>query len=81
VCKILQRDIDIVWKLCLGIGGAINSGKSTIMSLTRETNSIKYCFRLCKKLVVLSQYLKYHGILLDCKFYFHSHVDYIFYKA
>jgi hypothetical protein len=52
-------------------------GKTTIISLSRKTNSILFNYKLCNNLVTCSQCVKDLGVLLDCKLYFHQHGDYI----
>jgi hypothetical protein len=77
-CKLLQHDIDSVQNWCLDDSMKLNSSKTTIISFTRKTNSIYFNYKLCNNLVVRSQCVKDLGVLLDCKLYFHQHINYIF---
>jgi hypothetical protein len=56
----------------------INLSKTTIIYFTRKTNSIYFNYKLCNNLVARSQCVKGLGVLLDCKLYFHQHINYIF---
>jgi hypothetical protein len=76
-CKLLQHDINSVHNWCLANGMKMNIGKTTIISFSRKTNSILFNYTLCNNLVTRSQCIKDLGVLLDCKLYFHLHVDYI----
>jgi hypothetical protein len=76
-CKILQHDITSVhnWRLVNGMKS--NIVKTTIISFSSKTNSIYFNYKLCNNLVTRSQCVKDLGVLLDCKLYFHLHIDYI----
>jgi hypothetical protein len=63
---------------CLNNGMKLNLSKTTIMSFTRKTNSIYFNYKLCNNPVARSQCVKDPGVLLDCKLYFHQHINYIF---
>jgi hypothetical protein len=76
-CKLLQHDIDSVQNWCLNNGMKLNFSKTTI-SFTRKTNSIYFNYNLCNNPVARYQCVKDLGVLLDCKLYFHQHVNYIF---
>jgi hypothetical protein len=56
----------------------LNLSKTTIISFTRKTNSIYFNYNLCNNPVARSQCVKDLGVLLDCKLYFHQHINYIF---
>jgi hypothetical protein len=73
-CKLLQHDIDLVQNWCLVNGMKLNLGRT----FTLKTNIIYFNCKLCNNLVSCSQCVKDFGVLLDCKLYFHQHVDYIF---
>jgi hypothetical protein len=77
-CKLLRHDIDSVQNWYLVNGMKLNFGKTTIISFTRKTNSIYFNYKLRNNLVSRSQCVKDLGVLLDCKLYFHQHIDYIF---
>jgi hypothetical protein len=55
----------------------INVDKTTIIYFSRKTNCIYFTYKLCSNLVTRSQCDKDVGVLLDCKLYFHQHIDYI----
>jgi hypothetical protein len=74
-CKVLQHDINSVHNWCLVNGMKINISKTTIIYFTRKTNNIGFNYKLCNNLVTRSQCVKDLGVLLDCKLYFHQHVD------
>jgi hypothetical protein len=71
------NDINSVRNWCLVNGMKINLGKITIISFSRKTNSIYFNYKLCNNLVTRFQCIKDHGVLLDCKLYFHKHIHYI----
>jgi hypothetical protein len=75
--ELLQHDINSVHNWCLANGMEINIGKTAIISFSRKSNSILFNYKLCNNLVTRSQCVKYIGVMLDCKLYFHQHVDYI----
>jgi hypothetical protein len=77
-CKRLQHDIDSVQNWCLDNGMKLNLSKTNIISFTRKTNSIYFNYKLFNSLGARSQCVKDLGVLLDCKLYFHQHVNYIF---
>jgi hypothetical protein len=77
-CKLLQHDIDSVQNWCLDNGMKLNLGKTTIISFTRKKNNIYFNYKLCNNMVTRSQCVKDLGVLLDCKLYFHQHINYIF---
>jgi hypothetical protein len=77
-CKLLLHDINSVQNWCLNSGMKLNLSKTTIISFIRKTNSIYFNYKLCNNLVARSQYVKDVGVLLDCKLYFHQHINYIF---
>jgi hypothetical protein len=56
----------------------LNLGKTTTISFPRKTNSIYFNYKLCNNLVSRSQCVKDLSALLDCKLYFHQHINYIF---
>jgi hypothetical protein len=76
--KLLQHDIDSVQNWCLDNGMKLSLSKTAIISFTRKTNSIYFNYKLCNNLVAHSQCVKDLGVLLDCKIYFHQHINYIF---
>jgi hypothetical protein len=77
-CKLLQHDIDSVQNWCLDNGIKLNLRKTTVIYFTRKTGSVYFNSKLCNNLVARSQCVKDLGVLLDCKLYFHQHVNYIF---
>jgi hypothetical protein len=80
-CKLLQHDIDSVQNRCLDNDMKLNLSKTTIISFTRKTNSIYCNYKFCNNPMALSQCVKNLGVLLDCKLYFHQHINYIFSKS
>jgi hypothetical protein len=77
-CKLLQHNTDSVQNWCLDNGMKLNLSKTTIISFARKTNSIYFNYKLCNNPVGRSQCVKDLGVLLDCKLYFHQHINYIF---
>jgi hypothetical protein len=77
-CELLQHDIDSVQNWCLDNGMILNLSKTTIISFTRKTNSIYFNYKSCNNPVARPQCVKDLGVLLDCKPYFHQHINYIF---
>jgi hypothetical protein len=75
-CKVLQHDIS-VHNWCLVNSMKINLGKTTIISFSCKTNRIYFNYKLSNNLVTRSQCVKDLSVLLDCKLYFHQHIDYI----
>jgi hypothetical protein len=63
---------------CLHNSMKLNLSKTTIISFTRKTNSIYFNYKLCNNPVARSHCVKGLGVLLDCKLYFHQHINYIF---
>jgi hypothetical protein len=51
----------------------LDTGKTTVISFTRKTNSIKFTYKLFNNQAARSLCAKYFGILLDCKLYFLIH--------
>jgi hypothetical protein len=76
--KRLQHDIDSVQNWCLNNDMKLNLSKTTVICFTRKTNSIYFNYKLCNNPVARSQCVKGFGVLLDCKLYFHQHINYIF---
>jgi hypothetical protein len=74
-CKPLQHDIDSVQNWFLNNGMKLNLSKTTF---TCKTNSICFNYKLCNNPVERYQCVKDLGDLLDCKLYFHQHINYIF---
>jgi hypothetical protein len=77
-CKLLQSDIDSVQNWCFENGMVLNVGKTTIISFKHKTVSINFNYILSNNLITRSQCVKDRGVLLDCKLYFHHHIDYMF---
>jgi hypothetical protein len=75
--KLLQYDNNSVHNWCLVNGMKINLVKTTIISSSRKRNSIYFNYKLCNHLITRSYCVKDLGVLLDCKLYFHQHIDYI----
>jgi hypothetical protein len=73
--KLQQHDINSVHSWCLVNGMKINLDKTTIISFSRKTNSIYFNYKLCNNLVTCCQCVKALSVLLDCKLYFHQHID------
>jgi hypothetical protein len=67
-----------VQKWCLYNGMKLNLSKTTIISFTCTTNSIYFNYKLCNNPVARSHCVKDLGVLLDCKLYFHQHINYVF---
>jgi hypothetical protein len=52
----------------------MNLYKTTIISFSRKIDSIYCNYKLCNNVVTRPPDF---GVLLDCKLYFHQHIDYI----
>jgi hypothetical protein len=63
---------------CLDNGMKLSIRKNTIISFTRKTNNIYFNYKLCNNPVARSQCVKDLCVVLDCKLYFHQHINYIF---
>jgi hypothetical protein len=59
------------------IGMTLNVGKTSIISFTRKNFGFNFNYKLSNNPILRSQCVKDLGVLLDCKLYFHHHIDHI----
>jgi hypothetical protein len=71
--KFLQSDVDFVQKRC--IKNYMKIIFKTNIYFTRKINRIHFNYFLVDVSMVRTDYVKYLGVMLDSKLYFHRHVD------
>jgi hypothetical protein len=76
-CKSLQADIDSVQLWCADNHMELNVQKTKIISFTRKTNTIRFIYYVSGVSILRTDSIKDLGVMLDSKFYFHSHVEYV----
>jgi hypothetical protein len=80
-CKSLQVGTDSVHQWCGENCMELNIQKSNIISFTHKTNSIHFNYHVRDVLVLRSYCKKALGVMLESKFYFHHHVEFVYSQA
>jgi hypothetical protein len=80
-CKLLQSDIDCVQKWCYENYMKFNTLETNIIFFTRKTNSIFFNYYVDNLLIVRTDCIKDHGVMLDSKLHFHRHIDNLYPQA
>jgi hypothetical protein len=75
---LLQSDTEFVHELCSANFMEHKFSKITVIPFARKTNVLYYQYRLGISFILQIEYIKCVGVHIDCKLYFHHHVDFIF---
>jgi hypothetical protein len=78
---ILESDIDCVYKWRSANFMKPNFSEIEVNSFTRKTNVLNYQYRLGNSFTLLTDFIKYLGVRVDCKLHFHRHVDFLYSHA
>jgi hypothetical protein len=58
-----------------------NFSKIRVISFTKKTNSLNYQYSLGNSFILRTDCIRDLGVYIDCKLYFHQHVDHLFSHA
>jgi hypothetical protein len=79
-CKALQVDTDAVQQWGSENGMELNIQKTKIISFKRKTNSVHFNYFVKDVLIFRAECIKDLGVMVDSKFYFHCHVDFVYFR-
>jgi hypothetical protein len=74
----LQLDIDSIQRWCTANFMNLNISKTRATTFSRKNNTLLLKYKLGDFYITRTDCIKDLGIFIDSKFYFHSHVGYIF---